>query len=159
MTAITFTVHGIAQPAGSKKGFYNKKAGRVIITDDAKKSRPWKAQVSDAAARAMTFTGADGTSGYLLPLEGPLHLELAFYVPRPKGHTGKRGLLPSAPPYPAVRPDITKLVRAVEDALTGIVWRDDAQIVSQHVTKDYGGPARCDIHVNARAPHAQELVA
>lgn len=146
---VQFVVHGHPQPAGSKRGFYNKASGRVIITDDAKKSRPWKAVVSDAAAQAMTFHDPDGTSGYLPPLEGPLRLELDFYVPRPKGHVGKRGVLPSAPDFPAVKPDVLKLARAVEDALSGIVYRDDAQIVTEWLSKRYGEPARVEILVGA----------
>ena len=50
---IQFVVYGIPAPAGSKKGFYNHRTRRVIITDASEKSRPWKAQVSDAAAEAM----------------------------------------------------------------------------------------------------------
>lgn len=147
---VSFTVHGVPAPAGSKRGFY--RAGRVIITDDAKRSRPWKAQVADAAAEAMTFHDPDGTSGYRPPLEGPLHLLLIFWMPRPTGHYGARGVRPSAPPYPAVRPDVTKLVRAVEDALTGIVWRDDAQVVHQEASKRYGVPPRVEIRVSELAP-------
>lgn len=139
---ITFTVHGIPQPAGSKKGFYNKRAGRVIITDDAKKSRPWKAQVADAAAHAI--------NGAAL-LDGPLELVVRFYVPRPKGHygTGRNAgaVRSSAPAYPAVKPDVTKLLRAVEDACNGVIWRDDAQVVIQKAFKEYGEPARCVIGV------------
>lgn len=135
---IAFTVNGRPAPAGSKKGFYNKKAKRVIVTDDSKNSRPWKAQVSDAAAEAMG-------GGALL--DGPLTLELDFYVPRPKGHFGARGVKPSAPPHPAVKPDLLKLTRAIEDALSGIVYRDDAQIVTEHLAKRYGEPARVDVRV------------
>ena len=82
----------------------------------------------------------------LLP-DSPLNLEVDFYVPRPKGHFGKRGLRLSAPAFPTVKPDATKLLRAVEDALTGIVWRDDAQVVEQHVSKLYGEPARAEIRI------------
>ena len=114
---IAFTVHGKPAPAGSKRGFYNAKAKRVIITDDSKNSRPWKAQISDAAAEAM--------AGYDL-LQGPLSVSLTFFVLRPKGHYGARGLRPSAPEFPTVKPDLLKLARAVEDALSGIVYRDDA---------------------------------
>ena len=39
--AVTFTVHGTPAPAGSKRGFYNAKAKRVIVTDDSARSRPW----------------------------------------------------------------------------------------------------------------------
>ena len=46
-----------------------------------------------------------------------------------------------------MRPDATKLVRAVEDALTGLVWRDDAQVVIQTVRKRYGHPERAEIFV------------
>jgi Holliday junction resolvase RusA-like endonuclease len=163
MTAVHFTIYGVPQPAGSKRGFYNKNAGRVIITDDAKKSRPWKAQVSDAAQQAMTFTSelGEGTSGYMPLLDGPLALELVFYVPRPKGHYGSgrnaHQLRPSAPDFPAVKPDVLKLARAVEDALSSIVYRDDAQIVTEFLLKRYGEPARCDVIVQQE--RLQEVIA
>lgn len=135
---ISFTVHGQPATAGSKRGFYNAKARRVIITDDSEKSRPWKALVADAAVAAMPGPEL---------LTGPLEVVFDFYVPRPKGHYGARGVKPSAPAFPAVKPDVLKLARAVEDALTGIVWRDDAQIVMETITKRYGEPARVEILV------------
>lgn len=156
MTSIEFTIYGLARPAGSKKGFYNQKAGRVIITDANASSRPWKAQVSDAAAQAMTYHDDEGTSGYLPPLDGPLALELVFYVPRPKGHYGKRGLKPSAPEFPTVKPDVLKLARAVEDALSGIAYRDDSQIVTEFLLKRYGEPARCSVLI--RQEQLQEVI-
>jgi len=84
-------------------------------------------------------------------LGGALEVSVIFTVPRPKGHFGARGLKPSAPAYPTVRPDVTKLLRAVEDACTGIVWRDDAQIVAQHAIKRYGEPACAEIRVSTHA--------
>jgi len=140
---VEFSIYGVAKPAGSKRGFYNAKANRVIVTDANANSRPWKAQVSDAAAGAMNGASL---------LDGPLALELVFYVPRPKGHMSARGgVKPSAPPYPAVKPDVLKLARAVEDALSGIVYRDDAQIVTEFLLKRYGEPARCDVLVRTEA--------
>ena len=38
-------------------------------------------------------------------------------------------------------PDVLKLARGVEDALTGIVWRDDAQIVNESLNKVVGAAA------------------
>lgn len=143
---VSFTVLGIPQPAGSKKAFRHRATGRIVVTDDAKGSRPWKNTVAAEAAIAM--------QGREL-LEGPLALALTFVVPRPKGHLGtgrNTGRLRSSAPYhPAVKPDITKLVRAVEDACTGIVWRDDAQIVRQQAVKTYGTPARCIVEVERMA--------
>jgi Holliday junction resolvase RusA-like endonuclease len=132
MASVSFVVHGTAAPAGSKRGFYNPKAKRVIITDDSARSRPWKAQIVDAAVQAMT--GQD-------MLDGPILLELVFWVTRPKSHygTGRNTdkVKPGAPWAPTVKPDLLKLARAVEDALTGIVYRDDAQIITETLQKAY----------------------
>lgn len=137
---IEFFVPGIPQPGGSKRGFYNPKMKRVIITEDNARSKPWRAAVSEAAMQAVTAM-----------LDGPLAVRLDFIVPRPKGHFGSgrnEGVLrASAPAFPAVKPDVTKLVRPTEDALKGILWRDDAQIVSQAATKRYGPQAGCRIRV------------
>lgn len=138
MSAVSFTVYGVAATAGSKRGFYNAKAKRVIVTDDNARSRPWKALVSDAAAQAMNGR----------PLfDEPLIVGFEFYIVRPKGHYGKRGLRSTAPAAPIVKPDLLKLARAVEDALTGIVYRDDSLIVREILDKFYGEPARVEVRV------------
>lgn len=146
---VAFVVNGLAAPAGSKRGFVNRRTGGVIITDASKRSKPWQARVAAAAAEAM-----DGPL-----LDGPLELTLVFVLPRPKGHYGSgrnaSSVRASAPAFPTVKPDVSKLVRAVEDALTGIVWRDDAQVIAQHAYKEYGEQARCMIEVGSlQAPVA-----
>ena len=65
-------------------------------------------------------------------------VQLAFILPRPRGHYGVRGLRPSAPRYPGRKPDIDKLTRAVLDALVaGGGIRDDARVVRLHADKTY----------------------
>ncbi len=151
MTELAFTVYGKPQPAGSKRGF--NVGGRVIITDANKNSRPWKALVSDAAQQAMSYPEHDmyDRNGDRPLFRGPLGLEVTFWLPRPKGHYGSGRnadtLRAGAPLYPDVKPDTTKLLRAVEDACTGLVWADDAQVVNQWVRKMYGEPARCEVRV------------
>ena len=136
---ISFTVHGVPAPAGSKRGFANRHTGRIQIVDASKRSKPWQAVVAAAAADAM-----DGAE----LLQGPLELVLRFYVPRPKGHFGARGnVRPAAPSHPAVKPDVLKLARACEDAMSGICYRDDAQIVREVLTKEYGDPARVAVGI------------
>jgi Holliday junction resolvase RusA-like endonuclease len=138
--AVSFTVYGEAKPAGSKRAFVHK--GRAIITDANKNSKPWKQEVAACGAAAMEHA--------TLPLfTEALAVEMRFFVPRPAGHYGKRGLLPSARPYPSVIPDALKLARGVEDSLSGIVWKDDSQIVDEHIVKFYGEPARVEIAVRA----------
>lgn len=145
---IRFTVLGRPQPAGSKKAFVNRHTGKVIVTEDAKRSKPWQQQVGDTA-----LAHRDQLNGELLG--GPLELEVTFVLARPKGHfrTGKNAhlLRDSAPSRPAVKPDTTKLLRAVEDALTGVLWRDDAQVVDQYARKVYGAPERVEITIREAA--------
>lgn len=145
MRPVAFTVFGVAAPAGSKRALpaAGRPGARPIVVDDSKRSRPWKREVAQVAGDAMR--------GREL-LEGPLELHVIFYMPRPKSHFGARGLRPSAPVFPTVKPDVTKLLRAVEDALTSIVWRDDAQVVVQRAEKRYGEPARAVIAVGVATP-------
>ena len=75
---------------------------------------------------------------------------MVFRLLRPKGHyRGEivRELRVSAPVYHIIRPDALKLGRAVEDALSGIVYQDDAQIIDEHIRKIYGPPVGVTIRV------------
>jgi Holliday junction resolvase RusA-like endonuclease len=145
MTTLAFSVLGEARPGGSKRAFVVK--GRAVVTDDAGKSgKTWRRDVQLAANAALEQAG-----GFEL-LAGPLVVRMTFYRRRPKAHYGARGaLLPSAPAYPTVKPDALKLARAIEDALTGLIWRDDAQIVAGAQAKRYGEPERVEISVTELA--------
>lgn len=134
--ALAFVVHGTPQPAGSKRTFMVK--GRPVVTDANRKSKPWKEQVAHYAGEAM--------KGRPL-MQGPLELTLRFFVRRPKGHVGATGAVRAgAPRYPIVRPDALKLARGVEDSLSGVCYRDDAQIVLERLEKHYG-PERVEIEI------------
>jgi Holliday junction resolvase RusA-like endonuclease len=137
---IEFTVRGLPAPQGSKRAFRNKHSGRIQQVESSTRVAPWRSDVRDAAERAMTDTKAGVERIYqhpVPPLGGPVAVELAFRLPRPKGHHGARGLRPSAPVWPAVKPDLDKLARAVLDALAGIVIADDALVVDLGVRKRY----------------------
>jgi len=133
MKELDFFVPGIPQTAGSKRVFLNKKTGKPIVTDDCKRGKDWRATVQHFALAA--------TINKTL-LEGAIQCDMSFVLLRPKGHYGtgkrKRTLKPSAPMHPTKRPDRGKLARAVEDALTGVIWRDDAQVVCGDIVKRYG---------------------
>ena len=153
-TEIKFTVYGGPQQAGSKKPFtpkrkdgtYVTRPGGTLATNivdaNEKKLKPWMALVRSAALEVY--------SGPLLC--EPLGLVIDFYMPRLKGHFGtgrNRGKLKeSAPKYQSVMPDLTKLVRGLEDALKGIIWQDDALVsISGPHIKFYGEPARAEVCV------------
>lgn len=135
------TVYGAAAPAGSKRAVVNPSSGRAFVIDANKNVAAWKREVRQAAGEA--FHGELYT--------GPVSVEFTFYRVRPKGHygTGRNDgvLKASAPAYPTQAPDALKLARGVEDALTGLVYRDDAQIVDEVIRKRYGSPARVELTV------------
>ena len=55
-----------------------------------------------------------------------------IYVVRPESVSiAKRPLM-------TVKPDVDKVLRATLDALTGIAYEDDAQVVDAHPVKRYG---------------------
>jgi Holliday junction resolvase RusA-like endonuclease len=135
---IRFVVLGLPKPAGSKRGFpYRGKDGKlhVRVADANPQAGAWKQEVA-LAARAHV--------GELLL--GPLVLRVTFTLPRPAGHFGSgknaAAVRASAPTAPAVKPDLLKLTRAIEDSLTGVAWRDDAQIVEEHLWKRYAEPGQ-----------------
>jgi Holliday junction resolvase RusA-like endonuclease len=130
-TSFSFFVPGLAKPGGSKRGFHNRHTGKIIILDDCKENKNWRSDVKSHFLKAECQN---------LGRE-PIILFLEFHFPRPKSHYGtgrnQDRLKPGAPVYHAQKPDTTKLVRAVEDALTGLGWHDDAQICAQHCEKSW----------------------
>lgn len=130
-TIIDVFVPGIPRPAGSKRAFAFMAKGKLRATvQDASgdNGKAWRASIVGVVAEHWAEA----------PLDRPLEMRLGFFLPRPKGHYGKRGLLPRAPVYHTGKPDTLKLARAVEDALTGVVYRDDSLIVDQSAGKRYG---------------------
>lgn len=136
MTLCTFFVPGTPAPGGSKRHIGG---GRII--DASKRSGPWRSVVA--------LAGRDAYRGD--PHTGTLSVEVTFTMPRPRSHfrTGKHAseLKPNAPTYHTVAPDATKLWRSTEDALTGIVWKDDSQIAVQRVSKVYGDKPGAHVRV------------
>ncbi len=141
--SVVFTVPGEAEAAGSKRAFKNRHTGRIVVTDANKNSRAWKTLVSEFAMMEMRGQA---------PLEGGVLLLVRFRVRRPKGHYAKRGLssVGRSMPFPAKRPDVTKLLRGTEDAMTDVgVWRDDAQVVKQVAEKVWAEDGKPGVDIAA----------
>ncbi len=128
---IEFVVYGKPAQMGSKKAFV--RGGRAIITDDnSEKRKQWANAVSSVAAEVMR--GRDLISS-------PVQLRAMFYFRRPNCHygTGRNAttLKGSAPELHSQTPDLDKLIRCLGDALTGIVFRDDALIWSMVISRHW----------------------
>ena len=125
---LELTVRGIPVPQGGlvrspSGGLYHKGAGRLA---------DWRQAIATEARLAM------GTRPIL---EGPVVVRARFTWLRPKGHlSSSGGLRPAAPFAKTTPPDIDKASRALLDALTGVVFRDDAQVVRLDAGKAYGDP-------------------
>lgn len=126
-TQITITVYGIPGPQGSKSAKGRARDGHTILVESSKKVKPWRESVKAAALAVLLPTKQ-------APLICPVIADMVFTFARPDGHFGtgrNAGMLkPSAPLYPAVYPDLSKLVRSTEDALSKIAYSDDARIVA-----------------------------
>lgn len=129
-TRIKFFVPGVPKPAGSKKSFLHAKTRKVMVVDACDKSRDWKTTVSQYALEAK---------GHRMIIRGvPIKLTLSFEMKRPREHFRSNGTVrETAPYYHISSPDATKLTRAVEDALTDVLWDDDSRVVVQTVEKVY----------------------
>jgi Holliday junction resolvase RusA-like endonuclease len=125
---LAFQVFGIARSMGSKKAFIPKGWVRPIVTDSNRSLKAWQALVASAAGAAIQARG----SWQLL--DGPVRLSLAFYLPRPQAYAKQ----PWRPHIKA--PDLDKLARGGIDALSGIVFHDDAQVVELQAGKFYAAP-------------------
>ena len=127
---VSFFVLGTPKPGGSKKAIHHKTTGRIIVMDDGgKATKDWRKAVATEALRH-----------FKQPLHGPLSVRCCLRLPRPKAHYKSDGVTLrdwAVNMQPTTRPDATKLWRSTEDAMTGIVWNDDAQIVYQVVYKVY----------------------
>ena len=143
--AIEFFVAGIPVPGGSKRAFaLRRKDGSFVtrangtavvnVIDSAgRRNKDWRASVAHEARLEL---------GEQSPFEGPLSLRITFFMPRPRSHyrTGSYSavLRDDAPYWHTNTPDVLKLTRSTEDALTGIAWLDDKQVVLQVAGKVYG---------------------
>lgn len=142
MTEIAFVVRGRPVPQGSAKAFVVKGARpRAVIVTGAGKGplADWRGLIAAEARLAV---------GDVDPLEGPVSVAARFIIARPAAHyhpaNGRRAvreLRLDAPRYPiGVVGDVDKLARAVLDALTSVLIRDDSQVASLMATKLYETP-------------------
>jgi crossover junction endodeoxyribonuclease RusA len=122
---VEFTCYGKPATKGSTRSFVHRRTGRVVTMADAKGLGAWSAVVR---------TEAQAHAGELV--EGPVGINLTFGLTRPKSVSVRQR------PWPTAKPDLDKLVRAVKDSLTGVLWRDDAQVVRVFAEKHYtDGPS------------------
>ena len=103
---------------GSTCSFLDRR-GRLVTKQDTKNGKAWAAAVAWCARQAGIEKIPKGV-GVIVSVE------YAFAPPARQ----VRGC-------PCVRPDVDKLARALLDALTGVAYEDDGQVVALTVRKVY----------------------
>lgn len=143
MKPITIHVPGTPKPGGSKTAFPFRRndgsLGARVVDAAGKGNATWRNLVVVHAKQAHKGP----------PMKGPIRLSVTFRMPRPKRHyRGNGKLRGDAPLWHVSRPDTTKLLRAVEDALTDAgLWADDGCVASQTAVKCYADQPGCVIEV------------
>ena len=82
------------------------------------------------------------------PLLGPLSVSLTFYRPVQSSISkAERERRLSNESKPVVKPDTDNYIKATLDALNGVLWHDDAQIVKIIGEKRYGETGKITVSV------------
>lgn len=134
MTALTFRVVGTPIPwARTRVVTYP----RLRFVNPAA-SRDWQHQLASAAALAAR------EQGWVLAT-GPLTVSMIVYRPIPASWSQRKALLMAGTPCP-VKPDADNFLKQL-DALNGVAWKDDAQIVDARVRKVWAAAEDAGVEV------------
>lgn len=118
--------------------------GRPRVTRAGIAFTPAKTRAFEAHARMAAQIAMDGRD----PIEGPVAVVVVAVMPIPMSYSRKKAEAALAgATRPAKRPDIENVAKAAFDALNGIVYRDDSQIVEMVARKVYGLRPRVEVTV------------
>jgi Holliday junction resolvase RusA-like endonuclease len=125
------------------------KRHRTYTKDRHGRALPYARQVDPSATDKADFLAQIMQRAPEKPLDGPLKLSVLFEFLRPQSHfgTGRNSgqLKASAPGWHAKRPDLDNCLKLVKDAMNGVFYRDDAQIVGVDAGKLYGEQGKTTI--------------
>lgn len=128
----TFTIPG--KPFAWKRPRFNRKSGATFSHPDQ------EAYFSTVASIAARHTNG--------PIEGPVSLTIEATFAMPQSWSKKKRAAMDGRPHTQV-PDLSNLVKAIEDALNRVVFADDRQIASGSQSKFWGHTDETRVTVEA----------
>ena len=118
--------------------------GKFVSVYTPEKTRTYESKVAEIAKAAM---------GDQEPLETPVVVCVYICLPIPASYSKKRRQdCIDKIERPLKKPDADNVAKAVTDAMNGIVYQDDCQIVSLHITKVYGTDGSVGVYVAEELP-------
>lgn len=141
MSKIALTIYGTPTAQGRPR--ITTQGGHARAYDPAK-SREYKEYVRNTAIAALNQVGCNA------PLEGALTLSVRVYREIPKSFSKKKvEQAESGEIRPTTKPDVSNYIKGIEDALNGVCWHDDSQIVAykEPFGKYYSATPRVEIEV------------
>lgn len=176
---IVFECEGEAHPKGSMKAvpipghngpflwLAQNLRVNMQVADSNNKVKPYMRRLAKAAVGAFTGTVVTGKGSRYsdqcaeVLSDRPLILRVTVEKLRPQSHYLTDGvrLRKGAPLYPDTKPDMGKLIRAVEDALENVIYTNDSRIIRHETEKRYGERDRTIVEILALPKNADELAA
>lgn len=126
-----------AEPVAQGRPRFSRR-GSYVSTYDPPKSKQYKALCQQQLQQQYSKK----------QLEMPIGIDVKFYRSIQKATSKKdrelklRGVI-----RPVVKPDVDNFYKAVTDAMTGIIYHDDNQIVEVNMAKYYGNKPRTEIKI------------
>ena len=136
MQKLKFEIPG--SPIGQGRPKFSTINGHAVAYDP-EKSRNYKAYVKLLATQAMKEQG-------FTMIDGPCCLDIlaCFEVPKSKSKKFRQAALEGRE-RPVKKPDIDNIVKALQDALNGLAYKDDSSIVFLSVAKCYSEVPKVEV--------------
>lgn len=133
---ICFTVNGAPKGKGRPRFA---RSGNRIITYTPPETVDYENVVKAAAMQAMRGRK---------PVDMPCEVRIMAVFPIPKSWSAaKKSQARLERILPAKKPDADNIIKIICDALNGIAWRDDSQVVRAFVSKCYDDKPRVEVTV------------
>ena len=133
---LTYQVEG--NPVGKGRPRFARR-GNFVSTYSPTKTRDYESVIKDAAQKAM---------GSNELLETPVTVAIYITVPIPQSYSKKRTeACLNGSERPIKKPDIDNIAKCFLDAMNQVVYLDDTQVLTLHVTKVYGTVGMVEVMV------------
>lgn len=138
---VEFTVEGTPHGKGRPRF---RRFGNFVSTYTDAKTKSYETLVKEAATKAM---------GDNDPIEGPVRFDCIVMLSVPKSYPKKRSMdCLMGREWPLKKPDWDNVAKSVADAMNGVVFLDDTQIVIARVVKMYAEEPGVEVKITEVLP-------